>query len=293
MSTVISAQGVSKHYGKKVALDNVNLQIASGKIVGLIGPNGAGKTSLLKGVLGLAPVDGELSVLGMNPQRERVKLLERVSFIADTATLPQWISVRELIDYTEGVHPRFSRTQCLTYLAETSIALTDKVRALSKGMVTQLHLALIMSIDSELLVLDEPTLGLDILYRKQFYENLLNDYYDSQKTIVITTHQIEEVEEILTDLVFINHGKIVLNASMEQISETYVELHVEENYKDHALAHNPIHVRRLLGGFSMLFEASAQQRNSLAQLGRVTIPKLSELFVARVKPQVMDQGSGQ
>ncbi len=285
MSQIISAQGVSKHYGKKVALDNVNLQIASGKIVGLIGPNGAGKTSLLKGFLGLAPVEGELSVLGMNPQRERVKLLERVSFIADTATLPQWISVRELIAYTEGVHPRFSRAQCMKYLAETSIALSDKVRTLSKGMVTQLHLALIMSIDSELLVLDEPTLGLDILYRKQFYENLLNDYYDDQKTILITTHQVEEIETILTDLVFINQGKIVLDASMEQIATQYVELQVDANYKEHALVHNPIHSRRLLGGFSMLFEPNEQQRESLAQLGKLTTPSLSELFVAKIKPQ--------
>jgi ABC-2 type transport system ATP-binding protein len=181
MSPVISVRGVSKHYGKKIALDNIDLTIEPGKIVGLIGPNGAGKTSLLKGILGLAPVEGELTVLGMNPQRERVKLLERVSFIADTAILPSWIKVSELITYTEGVHPRFSRAQCVKYLAETSIALTDKVRTLSKGTVTQLHLALIMAIDSELLVLDEPTLGLDIIYRRQFYENLLNDYYDGQK----------------------------------------------------------------------------------------------------------------
>lgn len=287
MNEVINARSVSKHYGKKIALDNINFSVTIGKIVGLIGPNGAGKTSLLKGILGLAPVDGELSVLGMNPQRERVKLLERVSFIADTAILPQWISVRELIAYTEGVHPRFSRAQCLKYLAETSIALTDKVRSLSKGMVTQLHLALIMAIDSELLVLDEPTLGLDILYRKQFYENLLNDFYDGQKTILITTHQVEEIETILTDLVFINQGNIVLDASMEQIAEQYVELQIDANYKEHALAHNPIHGRRLLGGYSMLFEPNEQQRESLAQLGQLTTPSLSELFVAKIKPQYL------
>lgn len=285
MSEVISARGVSKRYGKKIALENIDLSVSAGKIVGLIGPNGAGKTSLLKGILGLAPVDGELNVLGMNPQRERVKLLERVSFIADTATLPQWISVRELIAYSEGVHPRFSRTQCMKYLAETSISLTDKVRTLSKGMVTQLHLALIMAIDSELLVLDEPTLGLDILYRKQFYENLLNDYYDGQKTILITTHQVEEIETILTDVAFINQGKVVLDASMEQVAAKYVELHLDENYKEHALLHSPIHTRRLLGGFSMLFEPNEQQRESLAQLGKLTTPGLSELFVAKIKPQ--------
>ena len=285
MSEVISARDVCKHYGKKIALDNINFGVSTGKIVGLIGPNGAGKTSLLKGILGLAPVAGELNVLGMNPQRERVKLLKRVSFIADTAILPSWIKVSELMVYTESVHPRFSRAQCMKYLAETSIALNDKVRSLSKGMVTQLHLALIMAIDSELLVLDEPTLGLDILYRKQFYENLLNDYYDGQKTILITTHQVEEIETILTDLIFINQGKIVLNASMEQIATQYVELQVDTNDKEHALAHNPIHSRRLLGGFSLLFEPNEQQRTSLAQLGQLTTPSLSELFVAKIKPQ--------
>ncbi|HSX49501.1 MAG TPA: ATP-binding cassette domain-containing protein [Cellvibrio sp.] len=285
MSEVISARALSKRYGKKIALDNIDLRIESGKIVGLIGPNGAGKTSLLKGILGLAPVDGELSVLGMNPQRERVKLLEQVSFIADTATLPRWIKVRELIAYTEAVHPRFSRAQCMAFLANTNIQLGDKVQQLSKGMVTQLHLALIMAIDSQLLVLDEPTLGLDIIYRKQFYESLLNDYYDEQKTILITTHQVEEIETILTDLIFINRGQIVLNASMEQVAARYVELQVDTNYKEHALAHNPIHSRRLLGGFSMLFEPNEQQRASLAKLGRLTTPSLSELFVAKIKPQ--------
>lgn len=290
MEPVINARGVYKHYAGKVALDNIDLTVGAGKIVGLIGPNGAGKTTLLKGILGLAPVDGDLTVLGMDPQRERVKLLQHVSFIADIAVLPRWLRVNELIAYTEGVHPRFSRVQCLKFLANTHIALTDKVNTLSKGMVTQLHLALIMAIDSELLVLDEPTLGLDILYRKQFYENLLNDYYDAQKTILVTTHQVEEIETILTDLVFINQGKIILNASMEQVAETYVELQVDANYRDHALAHNPIHIRRLLGGFSMLFAPDAQQRESLAQLGRLAVPSLSELLIAKIKPHYMNQG---
>ena len=214
MESIISAVNVHKHYGKKIALDSINLQVEAGKIVGLIGPNGAGKTTLLKGVLGLAPVDGDLSVLGMNPQRDRVKLLEQVSFIADTATLPRWMRVSELIRYVEGVHPRFSRAACMKFLLNTDIQLKDKVAQLSKGMVTQLHLALIMAIDSKLLVLDEPTLGLDIIYRKQFYESLLNDYYDAQKTILITTHQVEEIETILTDLVFISAGKIMLDATM-------------------------------------------------------------------------------
>ncbi|HSC67054.1 MAG TPA: ATP-binding cassette domain-containing protein [Cellvibrio sp.] len=290
MDNLIRALGVSKHYGKKIALDNINLDIAAGKIVGLIGPNGAGKTTLLKGILGLAPVEGELSVMGMNPQRERVRLLEQVSFIADTATLPRWMRVKELIAYTEAVHPRFSRASCMKFLENTNIQQKDKVEQLSKGMVTQLHLALIMAIDSQLLVLDEPTLGLDIIYRKQFYENLLNDYYDAQKTIIITTHQVEEIESILTDLVFISGGKILLDASMETVANTYVELQVEAQYKDHALAHNPIHVRNLLGGYGMLYE-NCVQRDSLAALGRLASPSLSDLFVAKVKPQISVQGA--
>ncbi len=289
MNELIRARAVSKRYGKKIALDNIDLTIAPGKIVGLIGPNGAGKTSLLKGILGLAPVEGELSVLGMNPQRERVKLLEQVSFIADTATLPRWMRVKELIDYTEAVHPRFSRASCLKFLADTNIQLKDKVEQLSKGMVTQLHLALIMAIDSQLLVLDEPTLGLDIIYRKQFYESLLNDYYDAQKTIVITTHQVEEIESILTDLVFISGGKILLNASMETVADTYVELQVDAPLKAQALAHNPIHVRNLLGGYGMLYE-NCQERDALAALGRLAVPSLSDLFVAKVKPQINMEG---
>ncbi len=289
MNELIRARAVSKRYGKKIALDNIDLTIAPGKIVGLIGPNGAGKTSLLKGILGLAPVEGELSVLGMNPQHERVKLLEQVSFIADTATLPRWMRVKELIDYTEAVHPRFSRASCLKFLADTNIQLKDKVEQLSKGMVTQLHLALIMAIDSQLLVLDEPTLGLDIIYRKQFYESLLNDYYDAQKTIVITTHQVEEIESILTDLVFISGGKILLNASMETVADTYVELQVDAPLKAQALAHNPIHVRNLLGGYGMLYE-NCQERDALAALGRLAVPSLSDLFVAKVKPQINMEG---
>ncbi len=289
MNELIRARAVSKRYGKKIALDNIDLTIAPGKIVGVIGPNGAGKTSLLKGILGLAPVEGELSVLGMNPQHERVKLLEQVSFIADTATLPRWLRVKELIDYTEAVHPRFSRASCMKFLADTNLQLKDKVEQLSKGMVTQLHLALIMAIDSQLLVLDEPTLGLDIIYRKQFYESLLNDYYDAQKTIVITTHQVEEIESILTDLVFISGGKILLNASMETVADTYVELQVDAPLKAQALAHNPIHVRNLLGGYGMLYE-NCQERDALAALGRLAVPSLSDLFVAKVKPQINMEG---
>jgi len=290
MQEIISARGLSKGYGQKMALDNIDLDIGAGKIVGLIGPNGAGKTSLLKGLLGLTPLQGELSVLGVNPARDRVKLLERVSFVADTAILPRWMKVHELIRYVDAVHPRFSRAQCMRFLAGTAIALTDRVDQLSKGMVTQLHLALIMAIDSELLVLDEPTLGLDIIYRKQFYENLLNDYYDAQKTIVIATHQVEEVETILTDLLFISAGKIVLNESMDRLAANYVELQVDEKRKEQALAQNPIHIRRILGGFSMVFEVAAQQQESLAQLGNLIAPSVSDLFVAKIKPQLVIQG---
>ena len=282
MESIIHAQGIHKSYGKKIALDNVDLKIPAGRIVGLIGPNGAGKTTLLKGILGLATIKGDLRVLGLNPFTDRVKLLEDVSFIADTAILPRWIKVSEALDYIEGVHPKFSREKAMSFLAKTNIALDNKVKNLSKGMVTQLHLALIMAIDSKLLVLDEPTLGLDIIYRKQFYETLLNDYYDAQKTIVITTHQVEEIEGILTDLIFINDGKILLETTMDQLPNIFFELHVDTNNKDAALALRPIHVRTMLGGFSMVFEnANIAQ---LETLGKVMTPSVADLFVAKMQP---------
>lgn len=282
MDAVIHAQGISKSYGKKIALDNVDLTIPAGRIIGLIGPNGAGKTTLLKGILGLAQVEGSLQVLGLNPFTDRVKLLEDISFIADTAILPSWIRVSEALDYIEGVHPKFSREKALSFLAKTKITPDNKVKSLSKGMVTQLHLALIMAIDSKLLVLDEPTLGLDIIYRKQFYESLLNDYYDAQKTIVITTHQVEEIEGILTDLIFINDGKILLETTMDELPNRFVELQVEAGEKQAALAHNPIHVRTILGGFSMVFENA--DANQLRALGKVTTPSVADLFVAKMQP---------
>jgi ABC-2 type transport system ATP-binding protein len=281
METLVSAKNLRKSFGQKMALDNVSFNVPAGRILGLIGPNGAGKTTLLKSILGLAPVDGELSVMGMNPHTDRVKLLERVSFIADTAILPRWISVAELMDYVQGVHPRFSREKCLGFLGKTQIGLKSKVKDLSKGMVTQLHLALIMAIDSQLLVLDEPTLGLDIIYRKQFYQSLLNDYYDNQKTIIITTHQVEEIEGVLTDLMFIAGGKIVLDASMESVAEQFAELQVEPAQKDQALALKPLHVRNTLGGFNMIFENA--DRAQLSQLGKVITPSLADLFVAKVQ----------
>ena len=282
MDAVIHAQGIRKSYGKKIALDNVDLTIPAGRIIGLIGPNGAGKTTLLKGILGLAQVEGSLQVLGLNPFADRLKLLEDVSFIADTAILPSWIKVSEALDYIEGVHPKFSREKAMAFLAKTKITPDNKVKSLSKGMVTQLHLALIMAIDSKLLVLDEPTLGLDIIYRKQFYESLLNDYYDAQKTIVITTHQVEEIEGILTDLIFINDGKILLETTMDELPNRFVELQVDAGAKQAALAHNPIHVRTILGGFSMVFENA--DANQLQALGKVTTPSVADLFVAKMQP---------
>ncbi len=282
MDAVIHAQGICKTYGKKIALDNVDLTIPAGRIIGLIGPNGAGKTTLLKGILGLAQVEGNLQVLGLNPFTDRVKLLEDVSFIADTAILPSWIKVSEALDYIEGVHPKFSREKAMAFLAKTKITPSDKVKSLSKGMVTQLHLALIMAIDSKLLVLDEPTLGLDIIYRKQFYESLLNDYYDAQKTIVITTHQVEEIEGILTDLIFINDGKILLETTMDELPNRFVELQVDAGAKQAALAYNPIHVRTILGGFSMVFENA--DTDQLQALGKVTTPSVADLFVAKMQP---------
>jgi ABC-2 type transport system ATP-binding protein len=282
MDAVIHAQGIRKSYGKKIALDNVDLTIPAGRIIGLIGPNGAGKTTLLKGILGLAQVEGSLQVLGLNPFTDRVKLLEDVSFIADTAILPSWIKVSEALDYIEGVHPKFSREKALSFLAKTKITPDNKVKSLSKGMVTQLHLALIMAIDSKLLVLDEPTLGLDIIYRKQFYETLLNDYYDEHKTIVITTHQVEEIEGILTDLIFINDGRILLETTMDELPNRFVELQVDAGAKQAALAHNPIHVRTILGGFSMVFEDA--DSNQLQTLGKVTTPSVADLFVAKMQP---------
>jgi len=284
MDAVIHAKNVNKSYGDKVVLDDINLIIPAGKIVGLIGPNGAGKTTLLKGILGLSPVAGELQVLGLDPHKDRVTLLEQVSFIADTAILPRWIKVSELISYTEAVHPRFSREKCMDFLNKTNITLRDKVKNLSKGMITQLHLALVMAIDSKLLVLDEPTLGLDILYRKQFYESLLNDYYDAEKTILITTHQVEEIESVLTDLVFINDGKIILNETMDAVAENFVELHIESPQKEAALQHDPIHVRSILGGYSLMYEQA--DRAQLSKLGRLINPSLADLFVAKIQPSL-------
>lgn len=280
MQPVIHAQGLHKSYRQKNALDNVNLTIPLGRIVGLIGPNGAGKTTLLKGILGLISLTGHLEVLGKNPARERIALLEEVSFIADTTTLPGWLTVAQAITYVEGVHPKFSREQALAFLNKTNIQTSSKIKTLSKGMITQLHLALVMAIESKLLVLDEPTLGLDIMYRKQFYESLLTDYHAPHKTILITTHQVEEIEDILTDLVFIDQGRILLETSMADLPKRFVEVQVTAEQKDHALALQPLHLRSIAGGYAAIYENPESLPLSLS--GNSRTPSVADLFVAIV-----------
>ena len=278
MNYVIEAQGLTKRYKSTIAVDNIDLQIPAGRIVGLIGPNGAGKTSALKAILGLATYEGNLSVLGKNPSSDRAALMEDVCFIADVAVLPRWIRVWQLIELTEDIHPKFSREKCLQYLSSTKITLKHKIKQLSKGMVAQLHLAIVMSIDVKLLVLDEPTLGLDILFRKQFYTNLLNDYFDEQRTILITTHQVEEIEHILSDLIFIQDGKIVLNSSMEDIQQSYMELMVSHEKAAAVRELKPIHERELFGRHIFLFKNA--RREQLNELGEVRTPGVADLFVA-------------
>ena len=243
---VIEARGLSKAFGTTIALDKIDLNVEEGRILGLIGPNGAGKSTALNAILGLTPYQGELRVLGRNPWSERDQLMRDVSFIADVAVLPRWMRVSQALEYMAGVHPRFDRAKAEGFLAKTDIRPKSKVRELSKGMVTQLHLALVMAIDARLLVLDEPTLGLDILYRKQFYDSLLNDYYDRTRTIVVTTHQVEDVQHVLTDLMFINRGRIVLECSMEEFETRYVEVTVNPDRVAAARALNPIHERQVL-----------------------------------------------
>ena len=278
MSNVIEARGLTKRYKNTVAVDHIDLQIPSGRIVGLIGPNGAGKTTALKAILGLANYDGELSVLGKNPSKDRAALMEDVCFIADVAVLPRWIRVSQLIELTENIHPKFSREKCLEYLASTKITLDHKVKQLSKGMVVQLHLAIVMAIDVKLLVLDEPTLGLDILFRKQFYTNLLNDYFDEERTIIITTHQVEEIEHILSDLIFIQDGRIALDCSMEKVQENYIELVAAPDYASAARELKPLYERELFGRHIFLYENANRQQ--LKELGELHTPSVADLFVA-------------
>jgi len=285
---VIEARGLRKAYGKTLALDGVNLRVEEGRILGLIGANGAGKTTALNAMLGLIPYQGELRVLGRDPWSDRTRLMCDVSFIADVAVLPRWARVSHLLDYVAGVHPRFDRTKAEAFLSRTSIQRTSKVRQLSKGMVAQLHLALVMAIDAKLLVLDEPTLGLDILYRKQFYDSLLNDYFDRSRTIVVTTHQVEEIEHLLTDLLFIDRGRIVLACSMEEYESRYVELTVNPDNIAAARALKPIHERPMFGRSLLLFDGVDRQQ--LASLGELRTPSIADLFVAVIGNHGVAQG---
>jgi len=274
----IEARGLRKTFGATIAVDSVDLKVEEGRILGLIGPNGAGKSTLLNAVLGLIPYQGELSVLGLNPWEVRDKLMRDVCFIADVAVLPRWMRVAQALDYVAGVHPRFDRAKAERFLARTQIRKRSRIKELSKGMVTQLHLALVMAIDAKLLVLDEPTLGLDLLYRKQFYDTLLNDYFDRRRTIVVTTHQVEEVEQILTDVMFINHGRIVLDCSMEDFEARYLEVSTRPERLAEARALKPMHERQVLGRSILLFDRAYRDR--LATIGDVRTPSIADLFVA-------------
>ncbi|HEY1582905.1 MAG TPA: ABC transporter ATP-binding protein [Chthoniobacterales bacterium] len=282
----IEARGLRKAFGTTVALDGVNLRVEEGRILGLIGPNGAGKTTALNAILGLTSYEGELKVLGRDPWTARERLMNDVSFIADVAVLPRWMRVSQALDYVAGVHPRFNRTKAEAFLARTAIKRRSKVSELSKGMVAQLHLALVMAVDAKLLVLDEPTLGLDILYRKQFYDSLLNDYFDRSRTIVITTHQVDEIQDVLTDLMFIDRGRIALECSMEEFDARYLEVMVNPEQLAAARALKPIHERPIFGRSVLLFDHA--DRDELAALGDVRRPSIADLFVT-----VMGNKAGQ
>jgi ABC-2 type transport system ATP-binding protein len=282
----IEARGLRKTFGTTVALDGIDLRVEEGRILGLIGPNGAGKSTALNAILGLIPYQGELKVLGRDPWTERDRLVRDVAFIADVAVLPRWIRVSQVLEYLAGVHPRFDRAKAEGFLAKTDIRRNSKVRELSKGMVTQLHLGLVMAIDAKLLVLDEPTLGLDILYRKQFYDSLLNDYFDRSRTIVVTTHQVEEVQDVLTDIMFINRGRIVFDCSMEDFETRYTEVMVNPEHVAAARALRPIQERQVFGRSILLFDQV--DRRQLAALGEVRTPSIADLFVA-----VMGNPAGQ
>ena len=273
----IEARGLRKAFGTTLALDGVDLRVDEGRILGLIGPNGAGKTTALKAILGLTSYQGSLRVLGRDPWTERDQLMRDVCFIADVAVLPRWMRVSQALEYVAGVHPRFDRAKAESFLGKTSISAGQKVRELSKGMVTQLHLALVMAIDARLLVLDEPTLGLDILYRKQFYDSLLNDYFDRSRTIVVTTHQVDELQHVLTDLMFMNRGRIVLSCSMEEFEARYLEVTVRPEQIAAVRALKPIHERQVMGRSVLLFDRV--DRNQLAALGEVRTPSIADLFV--------------
>jgi ABC-2 type transport system ATP-binding protein len=281
MTTIIEARGLSKSYGASRALDAVSFSVEPGRIVGLIGPNGAGKTTALKAILGLTPFDGELLVFGKNPYHERNAVMHDVCFIADVAVLPKWLRVSQAVDYVAGVHPRFERSRAEEFLRKTDIKMKSRVRELSKGMVTQLHLALILAIDARLLVLDEPTLGLDLLYRRQFYDTLLNDYFDKERTILLTTHQVEEIENLLTDVIFINRGHIALDSAVEGLAQRYVQLNVRPDQATRARELKPFYEREIFGRIAMFFEGRTTEE--LVPLGEIRTPSIADLFVAKMQ----------
>jgi len=281
MTAVIEARGLAKSYRSTRALDSVSFTVESGRIVGLIGPNGAGKTTALKAILGLTPFEGELRVLGKDPYRERDELMREVCFIADVAVLPKWLRVNQALDYVTGIHPRFDRARAEEFLRKTDIKMKSRVRELSKGMVTQLHLALILAIDARLLVLDEPTLGLDLLYRRSFYDTLLNDYFDKERTILLTTHQVEEIENLLTDVIFINHGRIALDTSVDALPERYVQLNVNPDHAPRARELKPFYEREVFGRVAMFFEGRSS--SELQPLGETRTPSIADLFVAKMQ----------
>jgi ABC-2 type transport system ATP-binding protein len=281
MTAVIEARGLKKSYGATPAVDSVSFAIQPGRIVGLIGPNGAGKTTLFKAILGLTQFEGELRVLGRDPRSERNELMQDVCFIADVAVLPRWLRVSQALDFVAGVHPRFDRSRATDFLRKTDIKMTSRVRELSKGMVTQLHLALILAIDARLLVLDEPTLGLDLLFRRQFYDTLLNDYFDKERTIVLTTHQVEEIENLLTDVIFINHGHVVLDTAVDTLPDRYLQLTVTSESADRARQLKPFYEREVFGRVAMFFEGRTAEQ--LSPLGEVRTPSVADLFVAKMQ----------
>jgi ABC-2 type transport system ATP-binding protein len=280
MQTIIEARGLRRRFGDIDAVAGVDLSISAGSVVGLIGPNGAGKTTLLRALLGLTRCDGELSVLGLSPHAERARMMEEVCFIADTAVLPRWMKVRELLDYVDGTHPRFRREQAEEFLATTEVEMGRRVGDLSKGMTVQLHLAVVMAIDARLLILDEPTLGLDILFRKRFYEQLINDYFDGERTILVSTHQVEEIQNILTHVAFLNHGRLILHESLLDIEEHFVEIHALGDAALKAEALPYIGKRSILGGKAFIFEA--RDVADARSLGEVRSPSVSDLFIAKV-----------
>ena len=281
MTAVIEARGLDKSYGTTRALDQVSFSVAPGRIVGLIGPNGAGKTTALKAILGLTSFAGELRVLGLDPRSQRDALMREVCFMADVAVLPRWLRVAQALDFVAGVHPRFDRAIAERFLGRTDIRRSSRVGQLSKGMVTQLHLALILAIDARLLVLDEPTLGLDLLYRRQFYDTLLNDYFDKQRTILLTTHQVEEVEQLFTDVIFINRGKVALSASVEDLGARYQQLTLSAERASQARALRPFYEREVFGRVAMFFEGRSPAE--LASLGELRTPTIADLFVAKMQ----------